>query len=372
MGRSLRSPCAIAALVLSGCPAPSLRGEPERRDTGADTARSDLDASVEVDSAVRALETPEICTNGVDEDRNGSIDDGCACGVGTRRACWPGPPDMRTIGACSDGEQTCDSDGVNAAWSTCRDARMPTREVRGDATDNDCDGATDEPDAVCEPTEQRETVCDDGLDTDCDTATDCADPDCRSAPLCERSCPPSEAVCWGGVDDDCDARIDCEDTDCAMDPSCRSEMDCPPGQVQTYRQRMLGASRGPSSIERGDGAPQTSAQCEDGSCPPGQVRVVAGGRSLCVPPPSECPEGQSASYSGYAHWTCEPPCELIIHYGHIYGGQNVCAGWPDVRCPDGQAPTFVFETQEWSCRPTCDNGLYDRIDLGGLLVCIPC
>ena len=364
-------------VALAGCGTPTGRPDAGRRVDASALDAPGLDApgldvgSEAVDSSVHAEVVMEICTNGVDEDRNGSIDDGCPCTVGTRRACWPGAPENRTVGACSDGEQTCDSDGVSAAWSLCRGAAMPVREVRGDHTDNDCDGTTDEPDAICVPSEQEETGCDDGLDSDCDTATDCDDPDCATARNCTSRCAAEEVVCWGGADDDCDMQIDCDDPDCAADPSCRMS-DCPPGQVTTYRQRTLPATGGGSSISTGDGQPPTTVGCEDGSCPTGQVRVVSGATSVCVPPPPECPAGLYANYAGYARWTCEPPCELIVHYGGIYGGMNVCTGRPDLRCPAGQSPTFVYETQEWSCRATCNNTLYDRIVLDGLVVCVPC
>jgi hypothetical protein len=372
---------ALAMLAPSiGCDTPVSRPDAGRRD--ANEASLDapgldapgLDAASADDAAVQAMVTPEICTNGIDEDRNGSIDDGCPCAVGTRRACWPGAPEHRSVGACVDGEQTCDSDGVMAAFSECVGATMPTREVRANDTDDDCDGTTDEPDAVCEPSEQRESTCDDGLDSDCDTATDCDDPDCRAGSTgdCTMRCAAEEVVCWGEVDDDCDMRTDCEDPDCAADPSCRPGSDCPDGQVRTYRQRRLGASAGASSIAPGDGQPPMSNDCEDGSCPAGQVRVVTATMNVCVPPPPECPEGRYANYTGYASWDCEPPCEIIVHYGGIYGGLNVCTERPRLSCPGGQSPTFVYETQEWVCRPTCDNTLYDRIVLDGAVVCVPC
>jgi hypothetical protein len=364
-------------VLLSACEAPLSRPDAGRRDaSGALDAGETADAPGQdapgLDGAIGAEIVPEVCTNGIDEDRNGSIDDGCPCAVGTRRACWPGAPEHRRVGTCTDGEQTCDSDGVTASWSLCGSATLPTREIRGDATDNDCDGAADEADAVCEPDEQRESVCDDGLDSDCDTATDCDDPDCRASRPCEMRCAAEEVVCWGLVDDDCDGAADCDDPDCSADPSCRTGGACPDGQVRTYRQRTLPASGGASSIAPGDGQPPTTSDCEDGSCPAGQVRVITETMSVCVPPPPECPEGRYANYVGYDAWSCEPPCEIIIHYGGIYGGANVCTERPRLTCPGGQSPTFVYETQTWECRPTCDNTLYDRILLDGAVVCVPC
>ena len=372
----------VAALstLLVACPNPTGRNLDSgvRRDApGLDAPGRDapgLDAFGASDSAVLATVTPEICTNGIDEDRNGSIDDGCPCAVGTTRACWPGAPDFRRVGACSDGAQECNSDGVTATWSECGGARLPSREIRDDGIDNNCDGATDEAGGVCVPSEQQERSCDDGQDSDCDTAVDCDDPDCRMAPSCGMRCAAEETVCWGEVDDDCDMRIDCADPDCASDPSCGSPSDCAPGSVQTYRQRALDPSRGPSSISMGDGAPPITVMCEPGSCPRGQVRVVpAGGMPSCVPPPPPCPSGQFANYVGYATWECGPPCEIIIHYGGLFGGQNVCTGRPPTTsCPMGQVQTFDYATEAWLCRPICNNTTYDRIVIDGAVVCIPC
>jgi len=111
-----------------------------------------------------------------------------------------------------------------------------------------------------------------------------------------------------------------------------------------------------------------------GSCPDGQVAVVlVGGTRTCVPPPPECPAGTFPNYVASGRWRCDGPCDLIIHYGSIYGGRNVCA--PDVPttpCGSGQSWTFREESETWECRSTCDNTLYDRITVGGGVVCVPC
>lgn len=366
----------IVLSALAGCPTPIGRPQDAGPRNDAMALRFDapgLDA-FGADSSIHAMVVPEVCTNGIDEDRNGSIDDGCPCAVGTQRACWPGAPDYRRIGACTDGAQRCDSDGAAATWSECMGATLPTREIRDDGTDNNCDGATDEAGGICVPSEQQERTCDDGSDSDCDTAIDCDDPDCHMSPSCSMRCAAEETVCWGEVDDDCDGRIDCEDSDCASDVSCRSETDCGPGNVQTYRQRVLDPTRGASSIAMGDGAPPMTNGCEPGSCPTGQVRVVLpGGMSSCVPPPPMCPAGEYANYAGYSRWICTPPCEVIIHYGGLFGGLNVCTGRPPMTmCPVGETQTFVFETETWTCRPTCSNTTYDQVILDGEVVCIPC
>ena len=69
---------------------------------------------------------------------------------------------------------------------------------------------------------------------------------------------------------------------------------------------------------------------------------------------------------------CEPPCEVIVQYGYIYGFQRRCAPRPPPTCPSGQVQTFREDTETWVCNTTCDNTLYDRVWLDGQLVCVPC
>ena len=73
----------------------------------------------------------ESC-NGVDDDCDGSVDDGLRRGCGT------------DVGECVAGTQSC-NDGD---WGSCEGAVDPIRE-RCDELDNDCDGETDDED-VCE------------------------------------------------------------------------------------------------------------------------------------------------------------------------------------------------------------------------------
>src|SRR5579859_1633633 len=45
--------------------------------------------------------------NGLDDDCNGLVDDGCTCTSGTVQRCFTGPPGKRGVGACTDGLETC-------------------------------------------------------------------------------------------------------------------------------------------------------------------------------------------------------------------------------------------------------------------------
>jgi hypothetical protein len=334
------------------------------------TIDPDVDAAI-----VRGAMREDICGNLFDDDDDGIIDDGCDCAVGTERPCWLGPPDARDVGACHDGIQHCNSDGATAAWSYCLDQVTPGVEILDNGMDDDCDGTIDEADGICVPLSNDESGadCANGRDDDCDTRTDCDDPACVGTGGCPGACGSNEALCWGDHDDDCDGDVDCDDTDCAADASCETGP-CPPGQTPTYRARPPSASYGASYIAPGDGNAIMPMTCEEGPCASGNVAVVSDTGALsCVPPPPDCPAGNSPTYLGGGRWRCDPPCDLRIHYGSIYGGLTVCAGRPPPDpCPSGQSWTFVYETQTWECRITCMDTLYDRIFYEGALLCVPC
>jgi hypothetical protein len=87
------------------------------------------------------LPEPDRC-DGVDYSCTGVPGAGCACILGTSRACYGGPPGTRRVGLCRDGTNAC---VAGPEWSaTCTGEQQPSTETCANGRDEDCDGAIDE------------------------------------------------------------------------------------------------------------------------------------------------------------------------------------------------------------------------------------
>ncbi|MFN3202552.1 MAG: hypothetical protein ACE366_29445 [Bradymonadia bacterium] len=71
--------------------------------------------------------------------------EGAACEEGEEESCYSGPSGTEGLGACRAGIRVC-AEGV---WGPCEGEKLPTEEQCADNIDNDCNGATDDEDAVC-------------------------------------------------------------------------------------------------------------------------------------------------------------------------------------------------------------------------------
>ncbi len=69
------------------------------------------------------------------------------CSVGDVQPCYPGPADTEGVGVCAAGVRRCQPDG--RSFGECEGAVVPRPEDCSSTVDDDCDGATNEPDAGC-------------------------------------------------------------------------------------------------------------------------------------------------------------------------------------------------------------------------------
>lgn len=80
----------------------------------------------------------EICGNGLDDNCDRSVDEGCPCDPGMVQSCFGGPPGRRNIGTCQDGTQTCLG---TRQWGPCLGGINP-RPDECNGADNLCTGCS--------------------------------------------------------------------------------------------------------------------------------------------------------------------------------------------------------------------------------------
>lgn len=85
--------------------------------------------------------------NGLDDDCDGKVDEGCPCSAGQTQPCFAGPPNFRNVGTCKDGVQTCKVSmrGLKSVgvWGDCVGGISPKQDVC-DFADNNCNGCNDD------------------------------------------------------------------------------------------------------------------------------------------------------------------------------------------------------------------------------------
>jgi hypothetical protein len=84
-----------------------------------DAAMSTIDAQrIDANCIPITCGTTEICFDGIDDDCDNMIDEGCACVPGTTARCLPGRPDPSTP-RCSWGQMTCGGASEFGSWGAC-------------------------------------------------------------------------------------------------------------------------------------------------------------------------------------------------------------------------------------------------------------
>jgi hypothetical protein len=80
--------------------------------------------------------------NQLDDDCDGTVDEGCGCTPGAVQPCFRGPPGRRDVGGCADGMQQCTGTEFGT-WGECTGGIAPSGEVCN-GLDDDCNGCRDE------------------------------------------------------------------------------------------------------------------------------------------------------------------------------------------------------------------------------------
>lgn len=276
--------------------------------------------------------------NGLDDNGDGQVDEGCVCTVPDYdpdlprkdQPCYSGPINTLGVGVCKGGKRSCSG----GAWGACMNDVKPGPEICGNGLDDNCNGIVDDGCSSCVPSGAE--VCD-GQDNDCNGFIDEGLRNaCGGCGMVATS-----ETCGNGIDDNCDGRVDegCQCT--ASSQSCYA------------------------------GAPEFA---DVGACVKGRQQCAGEFFGECVgsvlPQLEQCnpdgsPNGVDEDCDGLTDETCgcaegaQRPCGS--NTGVCQYGQQTCSAGAWGACAGGMAATEAQETtcdgQDNDCDGLTDEGL---------------
>ncbi len=368
----------------------------------------------------------ELC-NGVDDNCDGRVDEGCACKAGDTQECWSGDPTLKGVGACKAGKQTCDDQG---RWGGCQGEVVQTKEVCN-GVDDDCNGLVDEDMGTvtcglgickatveackngvpvpCIPTKPEPKEICNGFDNNCDgqvgEGCTCTNGDTQKCYTGSKdtenvgACKDGSQKCgdgqWGtctgdvtptkekcnGVDDDCDGVPDNGDPDSGAACTTGLKGICAAGQQHCEGGKLVCKELMPKGTESCNGldddcdgtvdngiASKACTTGKFGACSPGTT-ACQGGQTVCVQTNQPSAEICNAQ---------DEDCDGVVDNGNPGGGQACATGQKGV-CGPGttacSAGKIVCNQNVMASAEKCNgidedcDGVVDNGNPGGGLGC---
>ncbi len=301
----------------------------------------------------------ESC-NGIDDDCDGQVDEGCACTLGAERPCYGGSKGTSGRGVCRAGTQRCQPRlAGGSAWGACEGEVLPQAETCNGADDN-CDGVLDEgcgctPGAMQPCGDDRQSAVGVGV---CTSGVSVCTSEGRWG-SCTGAVGPREETC-NQVDDNCDGQVD---------EGCL----CATGETPVYRIRLPDMPATQCGLQPADGGPNVVMRCEASRCPQGRVAIeTAPGQFQCVAPPPSCALPNYLSWYPVSGWVCGAGCEVLVRTGGGFGDRTFCAERPRREiCPTACFLSFDATMRTWVCAERCA-GASAGIRFLGMQLCLPC